>query len=205
MLVINDIDTLDKDKLNVVKRKSKKTQILLYDTQRRVDDFVNKIKHRKNGTYDEVPHFIISKLGLVYQLFDTDYSSNTFNDYNNDKKQIKIAIENLGWLNKNTITGVLNNWIDDPYRSEPYVRNWRNYYFWDRYNEDQLKSLSELCTYLTEKHDIYKQVVPSQGYMEKVSNFKGIVCKSNFSSIYTDINPSFNFKVFFNDAKENEN
>ena len=141
----------------------------------------------------------------MYQLFDTDYSSNTFNDPNNDKKQIKIAIENLGWLNKNTITGVLNNWIDDPYRSEPYVRNWRNYYFWDRYNEDQLKSLSELCTYLTEKHDIYKQVVPSQGYMEKVSNFKGIVCKSNFSSIYTDINPSFNFKVFFNDAKENEN
>jgi hypothetical protein len=205
MLVINDIDTLDKDKLNVVKRKSKKTQILLYDTQRRVDDFVNKIKHRKNGTYDEVPHFIISKLGLVYQLFDTDYSSNTFNDPNNDKKQIKIAIENLGWLNKNTITGVLNNWIDDPYRSEPYVRNWRNYYFWDRYNEDQLKSLSELCNNLTEKHDIYKQVVQSQGYMEKVSNFKGIVCKSNFSSIYTDINPSFNFKVFFNDAKENEN
>jgi hypothetical protein len=205
MLVINDIETLDKDKLNIVRRKSKKTQIFLYDTQRRVDDFVNKIKHRKNGTYDEVPHFIISKLGLVYQLFDTDYSSNTFNNPNNDKKQIKIAIENLGWLNKNTITGVLNNWIDDPYRSEPYVRNWRNYYFWDRYNEDQLKSLSELCTYLTEKHDIYKQVVPSQGYMEKVSNFKGIVCKSNFSSIYTDINPSFNFKVFFNDAKENEN
>jgi len=205
MLVINDIDTLDKDKLNVVKRKSKKTQIFLYDTQRRVDDFVNKIKHRKNGTYDEVPHFIISKLGLVYQLFDTDYSSNTFNDPNNDKKQIKIAIENLGWLNKNTITGVLNNWIDDPYRSEPYVRNWRNYYFWDRYGEDQLKSLSELCTHLTEKHNIYKQLVPSQGYMEKVSNFKGIVCKSNFSSIYTDINPSFNFKVFFNDAKENEN
>ena len=119
MLVINDIDTLDKDKLNVVKRKSKKTQILLYDTQRRVDDFVNKIKYRKNGTYDEVPHFIISKLGLVYQLFDTDYSSNTFNNPNNDKKQIKIAIENLGWLNKNTITGVLNNWIGDPYRSEP--------------------------------------------------------------------------------------
>ena len=205
MLVINDIDTLDKDKLNVVKRKSKKTQILLYDTQRRVDDFVNKIKYRKNGTYDEVPHFIISKLGLVYQLFDTDYSSNTFNNPNNDKKQIKIAIENLGWLNKNTITGVLNNWIDDPYRSEPYVRNWRNYYFWDRYNEDQLKSLSELCDYLCDKHDIFKQTVPSQGYMEKVSNFKGIVCKSNFSSIYTDINPSFNFKVFFNDAKENEN
>jgi hypothetical protein len=205
MLVINNIDTIDGDKLNIIRKKSKKTQIFLYDTQRRVDDFVNKIKYRKNGLYDDVPHFIISKLGMVYQLFDTDYSSNTFNDPNNDKKQIKIAIENLGWLNKNTITGVLNNWIDDPYRSEPHVRNWRNYYYWDRYNEDQLKSLSDLCTHLTEKHNIYKQVVPSQGYMEKVSNFKGIVCKSNFSSIYTDINPSFNFKVFFNDAKENKN
>ena len=93
MLVINDIETIDKDKLNILKRKTKKTQIFLYDTQRRVDDFVNKIKYRKNGTYDEVPHFIISKLGLVYQLFDTNFSSNTLNDPNNDKKQIKIAIE----------------------------------------------------------------------------------------------------------------
>ena len=45
-------------------------------------------------------------------------------------------------------------------------------------------------------HEIPKQTVPSQGYLENISNFKGIVCKSNFSSIYTDINPSFNFKMF---------
>jgi hypothetical protein len=40
--------------------------------------------------------------------------------------------------------------------------------------------------------------------MENVTNFKGIVCKSNFSNIYTDINPSFNFRVLFNNEKENE-
>ena len=202
-MLVHDVEILDN--LNIVKRKSKKTQILLYDTQRRIDDFINKIRYRKNGGYEDVPHFVVSKLGIVYRLFDPNHSSKTFYNPQIDKKQIKIAIENLGWLNKNTITGVLNNWIDDPYRSEPYVRNWRNYYFWDRYNEDQLKSLSELCDYLCDKHEIFKQTVPSQGYMEKVSNFKGIVCKSNFSSIYTDINPSFNFKVFFNDAKVNEN
>ena len=101
--MINDIDTLDKDKLNVVKRKSKKTQILLYDTQRRVDDFVNKLKYRKNGEFSDIPHFIITKLGIVYQVFDTDYSSTTFDDTKVDKKMIKIAIENLGWLNKNTV------------------------------------------------------------------------------------------------------
>jgi hypothetical protein len=202
MLTIYNIETIDESKLNIHRKKSKKTQILLYDTQRRVDDFINKIKHRKNGKFEDIPHFIITKLGTVYQLFDTDYSSNTFNDNRNDKKMIKIAIENLGWLNKNTITGILNNWIGDPYRSEPHIRNWRNYFFWDKYNENQLLLLSELCEMLCERHDIFKQTVPSNGYLENVSNFKGIVCKSNFSSIYTDINPSFNFRIFFNNAKE---
>jgi N-acetyl-anhydromuramyl-L-alanine amidase AmpD len=205
MLVIHDIETIDKSQLNITKKKSKKTQILLYDTQRRIDDFINKIKYRKNGKYEDVPHFVVSKLGQVYQVFDTNYSSNTFNNPYKDNRMIKIAIENLGWLNKNTITGVLNNWIGDPYRSEPFIRNWRNYYFWDKYNESQIEVLNELCILLCEKHNIFKQTVPSHGYMENVSNFNGIVCKSNFSTIYTDINPSFNFEGFFNNTKENEN
>lgn len=205
MLVVHDIETIDKEKLNVVKKKSKKTQILLFDTQRRVDDYVNKIKNRKNGKYEDVPHFVVSKLGMVYQIFDTNHSSLTFGDPKKDRKIIKIAVENLGWLSKNTITGILNNWIGDAYRSEPYIRNWRSYYYWDKYNDTQLESLSKLCEMLCDKHDIFKQVVPSQGYLENASNFKGIVCKSNFSSIYTDINPSFNFRVFFSNPTKNEN
>ena len=201
MLVIHDIETIDKSQLNISKKKSKKTQILLYDTQRRIDDFVNKIKYRKNGKYEDVPHFVVSKLGQVFQVFDTNYSSNTFSNPIVDNRMIKIAVENLGWLNNNTITGVLNNWIGDPYRSEPYIRNWRNYYFWDKYDEPQLQSISELCDHLCEKHNIFKQVVPSQGYFKNATNFKGIVCKSNFSDIYTDINPSFNFRIFFNNEK----
>jgi N-acetyl-anhydromuramyl-L-alanine amidase AmpD len=201
-MLVHDVEILDN--LNIVKRKSKKTQILLYDTQRRVDDFINKIRYRKNGGYEDVPHFVVSKLGMVYKLFDPNHSSKTFHNPQIDKKQIKIAIENLGWLNKNTITGVLNNWIGDPYRSEPHIRNWRNHYFWDKYNDSQMESLSQLCEDLCEKHGIFKQVVPSQGYLENVSNFKGIVCKSNFSNIYTDINPSFNFRIFFNNAKETD-
>ncbi len=144
-MLVQDVENLDKKKLNIIKKKSKKTQIFLYDTQRRLDDFFSKLEHRRNGEYDDIPHFVVSKLGVVYQLFDTKYSSNTFNNPKIDNKMIKVAIENLGWLNKNTITGVLNNWIGDPYRSEPYIRNWRNYYFWDPYTESQMKSLSDLC------------------------------------------------------------
>jgi N-acetyl-anhydromuramyl-L-alanine amidase AmpD len=201
---IYEIETIDNKNLNVSRRKSKKTQILLYDTQRRVDDFINMIKYRKNGMYEDIPHFVVSKIGNVYQLFDSNQSSKTFGNPKIDNRMIKIAIENLGWLSKNTITGVLNNWIGDPYRSEPYIRSWRNYYFWDRYNEDQMKSVAKLCEKLCDEHRIFKQTVPSQGYLENISNFKGIICKSNFSSIYTDINPSFNFRVFFNNTHENE-
>jgi len=192
------------EKLNIKRKKTKKTQILLYDTQRRVEDFFNKIKYRNNGQYEDIPHFVISKLGIVHEIFDTDYSSKTFDDHKVDRKIIKIALENLGWLNKNTITGVLNNWIGDPYRAEPHIRGWRNYFFWDKYTDIQLETTYNLCEALCKKHDIPEKMVTSQGYMENASNFKGIICKSNYSNIYTDINPSFNFNIFFKNAEQNE-
>ena len=71
MLEIHNVEGLDNISLNVVRRRTKKTQILLYDTNRRADDFINKLKYRKCGKYDEIPHFIVTKLGTIYQLFDT--------------------------------------------------------------------------------------------------------------------------------------
>ena len=205
MLVINKLDNIDKSQLNIVRKKTKKTQIFLYDTKRRFDDFTNKLIYRKNGKYEDIPHYIVTKLGQVYEVFDSNFSANTQEILFEEKRMVKIAIENLGWLSKNTITGVLNNWIGDAYRMEPYIRNWRNYYFWDNYTEEQSKSLYELCEYIADKHKIYKQTVPSQGYLENAINFKGVVCKSNFSTIYTDINPSFKWEGFFDYAKETEN
>jgi len=201
MLTIQDVNTLDVDDLNIVKRRTKKKQIFLYDTQRRVDDFLMMLKYRRNGKYEEIPHFIIDKLGNIYQIFDTKYSSNTFNDRNIDKKQIKIALENLGWLNKNTITGVLNNWINDKYRSKPHIKKWRGHHYWDVYTDEQKKSLVRLCKDLTDKNKIPYQSVPAAGYFADILNFEGIVCKSNFLNIYTDINPSFNFNIFYNEKK----
>lgn len=196
MLIIEDVEYLDKKKLKIQKRKSNKSQIILFDTQRRYDEYIGKLKYRYNGNYRDVPHYIVTKLGRIYNVFNTDYSSTTFdNEY--DKKFIKIALENLGWLNKNTITGVLNNWIGDTYRGEPYVKNWRNKFYWDTYTSLQIESLKGLCHHLCDKHNIPKVTVPSNGYIENVNTFRGISCKSNFSNIYTDINPSFNFDGFF--------
>jgi N-acetyl-anhydromuramyl-L-alanine amidase AmpD len=201
MLEIHDVEILNQKELNVTKKKSKKTQILLYDTGRRCDDFMMMLKYRFNGKYDEMPHYVVSKLGKVYKVFNTDHSSKTFGNPDIDKKQIKIAIENLGWLNKNTITGIYNNWIGDIYRTQPFIKNWRGYFYWDQYTDEQTKSLVTLCKSLSEEHKIPYQTVPSQGYLENVDKFNGIVCKSNFLNIYTDINPSFDFTTFYEDRK----
>ena len=205
MSIIYEIETLNDVNLNIRRKKSKKTQIVLFDTQRRIDDFVNKIKYRKNGTYTDIPHFIVSKLGFVYEVFNTNHSSITFNNTKIDNRQIKIAIENLGWLNKNTINGFLYNWIGDTYRSEPYIKGWRNHYYWDKYNDDQIKVVFTLCKEICEKHNINPQIVPSQGFFQNANKFNGIVCKSNFSDIYTDINPSFNFELFSYNEKTDIN
>lgn len=204
MLTVYDEDIIDNKKLNINKRKTSKKQILLYDTQRRFEDFINKLKFRNNGKYEDIPHFIITKTGIIYQIFDTNYSSKTFGDPKIDKSLIKIAIENLGWLNKNTINGFLFNWIGDPYRSEPFCKEWRGHYYWDRYTDEQYKSIYMLCRSLIDKHNMKNKFVTSQGYFSDSVKFKGIICKSNYSDIYTDINPSFDFNIFLkNDEQEN--
>jgi hypothetical protein len=202
MLIIKDVESLDKKKLNIVKKNTKKTQILLFDTFRRTEDYIAKIKYRRDGAFTDIPHYIVNKLGIVHSIFDTKYYSVTFDDPTIDKKIIKIAIENLGWLNKNTITGVLYNWIGDAYRSEPYTKSWRNHIFWDKYTDSQLNSIVMLCDMLCDKHNIPKQSVPSQGLYNNVDKIEGIICKSNFSDIYTDINPSFNFNIFLKNAEQ---
>jgi N-acetyl-anhydromuramyl-L-alanine amidase AmpD len=196
MLEIRDVEIIKKDELNHPKKSYKKRQILLYDTKRRIDDFINKIKYRQNGQYEDIPHFIVTKMGDIYQILDTKYHSKTFGEHKIDCRQIKVAVENLGWLNKNTITGYYSNWIGDPHRSDPFVRSWRDKFYWDRYTDIQIESIIELCVNLCREHNIKDRIVPSNGFIENIEKFEGIVCKSNFSNIYTDINPSFNFKKF---------
>lgn len=204
MLEILGAEVFNLNNLNYKKRKYKKTQILLYDTKRRVDDFIKMLKYRRNGKYEDIPHFCITKTGKVYKLIEPEYMTKTFGDTSVDKKQIKIAVENLGWLNRNTIMGTYSNWINDVYRGEPHLRGWRGYFYWDIYTKEQLTALANLCLVLCAHYDIPYQIVPSSGYFENAKNFNGIVSKSNFSDIYTDINPSFNFNIFEENVTEAE-
>ena len=94
MLEIHNVDGLNSKNLNIIKKKSKKTKIILYDTGRRTDYFLSKIKYRNNGRYDEIPHFIVTKLGIIYQLYDTKFYSKTF-DIKKIDKQFIFATKTL--------------------------------------------------------------------------------------------------------------
>ena len=78
-------DLLKDTNLNITRRKAKKETILLFDTQRRLDDYLAKLKYRTNGQYEDIPHFIITKSGEVIKVFVSNYSSKTFNKSCNRK------------------------------------------------------------------------------------------------------------------------
>lgn len=201
MLEILNVEDLNNNTLNIVRRKTKKKQILLFDTSRKLDDYFNMLRYRLNGKYENIPHFVISKRGQVYNLFDTRFYSRTFQEKELDKKQVKIAFENLGWLSKNTINGFLYNWIDTPYRTEPFIKKWRNYFYWDIYTEEQMNVASELCELICREENIPNISISSNYYFKNAPKFEGILYKSNFSDIYTDINPSFDFNKIVQDEE----
>lgn len=184
---------LETNNIIISKNKHKKKQILLVDTKRRYNDYLTKINNRITDNHEDLPHFLVTKAGEVFQIIDDNLTINTFNNPRIDNKTIKIAVENLGWLQKNAITGIYNNWIGDPYRLPPHSENWRNYFFWDKYTEKQEQALNELCKILCEKHKIPNQIVESQKYIKTANKIIGIVCKSNYDINHTDINKSINF------------
>jgi N-acetyl-anhydromuramyl-L-alanine amidase AmpD len=153
-----------------------------------------KLKYRFNGVYEKVPHYLISKDGVVKKLFESKYSSNYFGVKKIDNRTIVICLENHGWLKKHHLTGKFMNWVGDIYFNKPFEKRWRGYGFWDVYTEEQYVALSKLIKKLCEEHNIPVEFVGHNTKVTGVENFEGITSKSNYSDLYTDVSPSFDFK-----------
>jgi len=112
-----------------------------------------------------------------------------------DKYSIIICMENYGWLKKNPLENSYVNWIGDIYKQKAYEKKWRDNFFWDPYNEKQMKSLSKLIVNLCDEFKIPKTCLGNNVKQDGVENFKGVVSKSNFDFSNKDVNPSFDFKL----------
>jgi N-acetyl-anhydromuramyl-L-alanine amidase AmpD len=177
-------------------KQKKKKQIILCHTSREVEEYLTSLKFRYNSKYDKIPNYLVTKNGKILQLLPDEGHTNFFSEDNINRNSIIVCLENLGWLEKKPLTNYYINWKGSIYNQEVYEKKWRDFFFWEPYSDEQVKSTAELCSHLTEILKIKKRCVGHNTRFEGIEHFEGIVSKSNFDGKHTDLNPSFNFGDF---------
>lgn len=177
-------------------KQKNKNKIILINTFRDIKGYLVSLKYRHNGEYDKIPNYVITKKGEILRLLGDSGYSNLFDDKLIKYNSIVIAIENLGWLEKNQDRGTNINWIGDIYNGEPYYKKWRDYDFWDVYTEAQMNSLVSLCSEICDRMKINKKFIGHNIKTDINLKFNGILSRSNIYKSYTDVSPSFDIKLF---------
>lgn len=185
-------------------KNKKKKQIILCHSHRPKENYLNSLKYRKNGDYEKIPNYFITKDGHILNLISDDSYSKFFNDNDVNKNSIIICLENLGWLSKTPLGLSYSNWIGDIYSRTIFERKWKDKIFWEPYSEEQLNSLVELSKKLLTKFSIDNKFIGHNTKVDGVKLFNGIVCRSNYNSRYTDISPAFEYEKFKNLIENDE-
>jgi len=197
-------NVVDKISTNISGKQKKKKQIILSNTLRDVEEYLTSLKYRMNGKFNRLPNYVISRDGTIIQIMGDDAYSKYFKEPNVNRNSIIVTIENLGWLEKVPLKDYYTNWIGNIYKGVPYEKKWRDYFLWEPYTEIQYKKTAELCINLVEKHQIEKKCIAHNTKVDNVDKIGGIVSRSNFDSLYTDLNPSFNFEKFTKYIKDEQ-
>lgn len=192
-MVINK-DFYFNDSDHIQKSKTKKKQIVLINSLSTLEEHLIKIKTRYNGKYTNIPCFFVSKDGQIYQHFNSNYYSSLMNEQRVEKQVIIIALENVGWLYKDTLNGNFVTWKGSVYDGEVSEIPWRNKKYWAKYTDQQYSELVELINYLCIEHNITKEFVGNNVIIEKPNNYRGILNRSNYSKNYYDLSPAMDFK-----------
>lgn len=167
-------------------------RIILTNTKRVGEDYLKSLEYRNNGGYDRIPNYVILKDGSIIETLKVGGNTNFFDDEKFNKNSIIITLENLGWVNKNTLSTTYSNWLG--YKIDKvYEKKWRDKFFWDIYTDSQMNTLVNKCSELCETYEIPKKFIGHNTLIDGVERFSGIISRSNFSSYDTDVSPSFNF------------
>lgn len=177
-------------------RQKNKTQIILSHTSREVEQYLASLKFRYNGSFDRVPHFVITRGGDVLQLLPETGFNNFFTKESINQNSVVISLENLGWLEKKPLSNHYINWIGSIYKEEVYEKKWRDFFFWQPYTKTQVDSLVNLCYQLTDSLQIERRSIGHNTKIDGITKWNGIISRSNIDSRFTDLNPSFNFENF---------
>lgn len=188
----------------IVGKTDAKSQIILCHTSRNSNEYLISLKYRKNKKYDKIPNFLVTKDGKIIDLLPSETYSNFFDNHDVNKNSIIISLENLGWLEKKQLSSHYINWIGDIYKGVPYERKWRDYFLWDPYTTEQINSLVKLCLDMCQKHKIPIECIGHNTKITNIEKLNGIVSRSNFDQIFTDVSPAFDFDKFTNMLKNEQ-
>ena len=183
---------------NYLKVESIKKQIVIGHTFNHDMKHFEAWKHRHNGNYLKTAAFTIDIDGLIHQHFDPKYQSKYFNNLELDKKSIVILLENDGWLTRKTDTDVFYNWKGDIYNGRVVGKLWRGYNIWSNYSSEQFESAIELVKYLCDEYYITKEAFGHNTKVDGLTDYEGVLYKSNLDRHYTDLSPSWNCAEFKN-------
>lgn len=182
---------------NYINQETKKTQIIIGHT---FNDNMRHFlgwKHRHNGNYKKTAAFTIDAAGFIYKHFDPKFKSNFFESDELNDKSIVILLENYGSLSKDEKNRYITL-LYDIYNKPTGIteKRWRDNKYWDTYSEEQFNACLDLVNSLCENFDIPKTVISHNTKVDNLSNYQGVLYKSNLNKNFTDLNPSWDFEIF---------
>jgi len=170
-----------------------KTQIILCHTSRPILSYLNSLYYRLDGHFRKIPTYLISRDGMTFKNFDIEDHSDFMGDPEVDQQAVVICLENLGWLKYDHLNNMYINWIGDIYKGEVYQKRWRDHTYWAHYPSVQLRECAILLKEVCENLGIPLKLLGHNVKVEGTETFSGIVSRSNYNELWTDVSPSFDF------------
>lgn len=191
-------ETYKVERENYYTTKYKKEQIILASSMRKENFHLKRLKNKEGGKTKTWNTYTISRDGTIFQHYNPKYYTDFMGNKVIDKKSISIVLENMNnlYYYDGSYVNALNEECDEKNVVE---KKWKDFTYWESYTEQQMNSLVYLCRVLVNEFNMVNDSYGHSSYEENTKLFKGIVCRSNYSFDYYDLNVTFNWKRFLND------
>ena len=175
--------------------KPSKSQIIISFGLRKNNYHTIHLQHKEYGKSKKWNTYSVSRDGEIFEHYDPKFYSDFMGIKDVDKKSISIVLDNMCSLVKNDHTYM--NWLNEVCPSDRVVeRKFIGMNYWELFDDMQVESTAWLCKKLCEQFNIPKKVIEFHHHNESISNFKGVVLKSNYFEDSTNINPLFDLEKF---------
>lgn len=174
---------------NYINKTTDKTQIVLSSSLRSDSNHLIRLQHKTMGRSKAYPAFTVTRNGLIYQHFDSKYTSDFIGIPETDEMVINVVLENMGYLYN--VDGAYVNHLNEVCSEDRVVKKkWLDFEFWEKYDDKQINALLKLCHFLCEKHDIEKRIIDFHHFNKNIWKFHGITLLSNHIEYSTNNNPT---------------